>query len=152
LGVPQGTSSSTGHSVGNLGIASGPLASARSRAAAEGGVPGAQGVPSTTHGNRLEPEPDRPRAEPRRQTRRAPGHPEVLWMLKVAEGLRNHVKALLSANERSWRGGDAQAALWRRPRQGLAEYWQLAISAGSARFRADILNSFMSALADYERW
>jgi hypothetical protein len=33
-----------------------------------------------------------------------PGRAEVAAMLKVAESLRDHVRALLTANERSWRG------------------------------------------------
>lgn len=33
-----------------------------------------------------------------------PGRAEVAVMLKVAEALRDHVRALLMANERSWRG------------------------------------------------
>lgn len=36
------------------------------------------------------------------------GKDEVSAMLKVAAGLRDHVKALLRANERSWRTGGAQ--------------------------------------------
>ncbi|HTD12704.1 MAG TPA: plasmid mobilization relaxosome protein MobC [Steroidobacteraceae bacterium] len=36
-----------------------------------------------------------------------PGRAEVGAMLKVAEGLRDHFRALLSANERSWRRGHA---------------------------------------------
>ena len=36
------------------------------------------------------------------------GRDEVSSMLKVAAGLRDHVKALLRANERSWRSGYAQ--------------------------------------------
>ena len=36
------------------------------------------------------------------------GREEVNGMLKVAAGLRDHVKALLRANERSWRTGYAQ--------------------------------------------
>ena len=36
------------------------------------------------------------------------GGGEVTGMLKVAVGLRDHVKALLRANERSWRTGNAQ--------------------------------------------
>jgi hypothetical protein len=36
-----------------------------------------------------------------------PGQAEVRAMLKVAEGLRDHVRALLSANVRSWEIGDA---------------------------------------------
>lgn len=36
------------------------------------------------------------------------GRGEVSGMLKVATGLRDHVKALLRANERSWRTGNAQ--------------------------------------------
>ncbi len=38
-----------------------------------------------------------------------PGRAEVGAMLKVAEGLRDHFKGLLKANERSWRG-DAETA------------------------------------------
>lgn len=38
------------------------------------------------------------------------GRDEVSSMLKVATGLRDHVKALLRANERSWRTGYAQTA------------------------------------------
>ena len=38
-----------------------------------------------------------------------PGRPEVQAMLKVASGLRDHFKALLAANERSWRT-DAEKA------------------------------------------
>jgi hypothetical protein len=33
-----------------------------------------------------------------------PGRAEVTTMLKVAKALRDHVRALLTANERSWRG------------------------------------------------
>ena len=40
----------------------------------------------------------------------APGRQEVQAMLKVAEGLRDHFRALLSANERSWRDGHAQTS------------------------------------------
>ena len=36
------------------------------------------------------------------------GRDEVRAMLKVAEGLRDHVKALLRANERSWSSGYAE--------------------------------------------
>jgi len=36
-----------------------------------------------------------------------PGRAEVGTMLKVAEALRDHFRALLSANERSWREGHA---------------------------------------------
>ena len=36
-----------------------------------------------------------------------PGRAEVGTMLKVAEALRDHFRALLSANERSWRVGHA---------------------------------------------
>lgn len=36
------------------------------------------------------------------------GRGEVTAMIKVAAGLRDHVKALLGANERSWRAGYAQ--------------------------------------------
>lgn len=35
---------------------------------------------------------------------------EVMAMLKVAEALRAHVKALLKANERTWRAGHAETA------------------------------------------
>ena len=38
------------------------------------------------------------------------GRDEVGSMLKVAAGLRDHVKALLKANERSWRTGYAQTS------------------------------------------
>jgi predicted DNA binding CopG/RHH family protein len=38
-----------------------------------------------------------------------PGRAEVGAMLKVAEGLRDHFRGLLKANERSWRG-DAETA------------------------------------------
>lgn len=38
------------------------------------------------------------------------GREEVRSMLKVAEGLRDHVKALLRANERSWASGHADAS------------------------------------------
>lgn len=37
------------------------------------------------------------------------GREEVRSMLKVAEGLRDHVKALLRANERSWTSGYADS-------------------------------------------
>jgi hypothetical protein len=33
-----------------------------------------------------------------------PGRRELLAMLNIAEGLREHVKALLKANTASWRG------------------------------------------------
>jgi hypothetical protein len=36
-----------------------------------------------------------------------PGRAEVGAMLKVAEGLRDHFKALLKANVRSWEGDRA---------------------------------------------
>ncbi len=39
-----------------------------------------------------------------------PGRAEVGVMLKVAEGLRDHFRALLSANERSWRRGHAETS------------------------------------------
>lgn len=39
----------------------------------------------------------------------AVGSEHVRAMLKVSEGLRDHVKALLRANERSWRSGYANA-------------------------------------------
>jgi hypothetical protein len=38
------------------------------------------------------------------------GREEVRCMLKVAEGLRDHVKALLRANERSWSSGYADTS------------------------------------------
>ena len=38
------------------------------------------------------------------------GRNEVMAMLKVAEALRDHVKALLKANERTWRIGHAETA------------------------------------------
>ncbi len=34
-----------------------------------------------------------------------PGRAEVVAMLKVSESLRDHFKALLDANDRSWRTG-----------------------------------------------
>jgi hypothetical protein len=37
-----------------------------------------------------------------------PGRQEVVAMLKVAEGLRDHFKALLKANEKSWLQGYAE--------------------------------------------
>jgi hypothetical protein len=40
----------------------------------------------------------------------APGHDEVRAMLKVAEGLRDHFKALLAANTKSWEVGHADAS------------------------------------------
>ena len=39
----------------------------------------------------------------------APGRHEVLAMIKVSEGLRNHFRALLKANIESWQQGHAQA-------------------------------------------
>ena len=39
-----------------------------------------------------------------------PGRQEVNAMLKVAEGLRDHFKALLKANEKSWLQGYAQTS------------------------------------------
>lgn len=39
-----------------------------------------------------------------------PGRAEVGAMLKVAEGLRDHFRALLSANERAWRRGHAETS------------------------------------------
>jgi hypothetical protein len=39
-----------------------------------------------------------------------PGRAEVGAMLKVAEALRDHFRALLSANERAWREGHAQTS------------------------------------------
>ena len=38
------------------------------------------------------------------------GRNEVMAMLKVAEALRDHMKALLRANERTWRTGHAETA------------------------------------------
>jgi antitoxin component of RelBE/YafQ-DinJ toxin-antitoxin module len=38
------------------------------------------------------------------------GRNEVMAMLKVAEALRDHMKALLRANERTWRVGHAETA------------------------------------------
>lgn len=38
------------------------------------------------------------------------GREEVCSMLKVAEGLRDHIKALLRANERSWTSGYADSS------------------------------------------
>jgi mobilization protein MobC len=38
----------------------------------------------------------------------APGREELQAMLKVAEGLRDHFKALLVANEKSWEQGHAE--------------------------------------------
>jgi hypothetical protein len=40
----------------------------------------------------------------------APGRQEVNAMLKVAEGLRDHFKALLKANEKSWMEGYAETS------------------------------------------
>jgi hypothetical protein len=40
----------------------------------------------------------------------APGRQEVNAMLKVAEGLRDHFKSLLKANERSWLQGYAETS------------------------------------------
>jgi hypothetical protein len=40
----------------------------------------------------------------------AVGREEVRSMLKVAEGLRDHVKALLRSNERSWTSGHADTS------------------------------------------
>ena len=40
----------------------------------------------------------------------APGREEVRAMLKVAEGLRDHFKALLIANERTWEQGHAETS------------------------------------------
>jgi hypothetical protein len=39
-----------------------------------------------------------------------PGRQEVNAMLKVAEGLRDHFKALLKANEKSWLQGYAETS------------------------------------------
>jgi len=39
-----------------------------------------------------------------------PGRQEVNAMLKVAEGLRDHFKVLLKANERSWLQGYAETS------------------------------------------
>jgi hypothetical protein len=38
-----------------------------------------------------------------------PGRDDLRAMLKVCEGLRDHVKALLKANLNSWETGDAKA-------------------------------------------
>jgi len=38
-----------------------------------------------------------------------PGHEDLRAMLKVCEGLRDHVKALISANTMSWENGHAKA-------------------------------------------
>src|SRR5580700_5308069 len=40
-----------------------------------------------------------------------PGREDLRAMLRVAEGLRDHVKALLKANEISWKQGHAQTTL-----------------------------------------
>jgi hypothetical protein len=40
----------------------------------------------------------------------APGREDVRAMLKVAEGLRDHFKALLKANEQSWEQGHAETS------------------------------------------
>jgi hypothetical protein len=37
-----------------------------------------------------------------------PGRQEVMTMLKVAEGLRDHFRALLEANQKAWEDGRAQ--------------------------------------------
>jgi hypothetical protein len=37
-----------------------------------------------------------------------PGREDLRAMLRVAEGLRDHVKALLRANQISWKQGHAQ--------------------------------------------
>lgn len=42
-------------------------------------------------------------------TATGPGRQEVQAMLKVAQGLRDHFKALLMANEKSWSTGHAEA-------------------------------------------
>jgi len=39
-----------------------------------------------------------------------PGREEVKAMIKVAEGLRDHFKALLSANEKSWEQGHVETS------------------------------------------
>jgi hypothetical protein len=39
-----------------------------------------------------------------------PGRQEVMSMLKVSEGLRDHFKALLEANQRSWEDGRAETS------------------------------------------
>jgi predicted DNA binding CopG/RHH family protein len=41
----------------------------------------------------------------------APGREDLKAMLRVAEGLRDHVKALLRANQISWKQGHAQTTL-----------------------------------------
>ena len=38
----------------------------------------------------------------------APGREHLEWMLKIAEGLRDHVRALLKANETSWERGHGE--------------------------------------------
>jgi hypothetical protein len=40
-----------------------------------------------------------------------PGREDLKSMLRVAEGLRDHVKALLRANQISWKQGHAQTSL-----------------------------------------
>jgi hypothetical protein len=40
----------------------------------------------------------------------APGREDVRAMLKVAEGLRDHFKALLNANEKSWEQGHVETS------------------------------------------
>lgn len=39
-----------------------------------------------------------------------PGRQEVVTMLKVAEGLRDHFRALLAANQKSWEEGRAETS------------------------------------------
>jgi hypothetical protein len=39
-----------------------------------------------------------------------PGRAEVATMLKISQGLREHFRALLDANDRSWRTGYASNA------------------------------------------
>jgi hypothetical protein len=39
----------------------------------------------------------------------APGRDDLRSIIRVCEGLRDHVKALLKANTRSWESGDAEA-------------------------------------------
>jgi predicted DNA binding CopG/RHH family protein len=39
-----------------------------------------------------------------------PGREDLKGMLRVAEGLRDHVKALLKANQNSWEGGHAETS------------------------------------------
>jgi hypothetical protein len=54
-----------------------------------------------------------------------PDGQEVSAMLKVAEGLRDHFKALLKANEKPWLQGYAETSHWRRRIQAPSGYRQL---------------------------